>query len=395
MDDTISQDDQQPLPPHPPAPPPPPSDPEPDPAPPEPFDSAFQFTGTWREFAPIAFTNLLLMIVTLGVYRFWATARERRYLWSSTRFIDDRLEWTGTGLELFIGFVIAFFLIGLPLGGVGLLVQTSIFRGHEAIAGLITITVYILVFYMIGVARYRALRYRLSRTWWHGIRGGGEHQGVRYGWSYLWKTIVGNLPAGLLIPWSMCSLWNERWKDMSFGPHRFDADANFSNLMLRFVLCYILPFILFFALMIAAVAAAVAVMFSMRTDMDSGGEPPAIFFVIIVGAVLLGYLIMGIAMLGYLSKFYSVAVGATRLHTLEFGFTARTKDWLKLILGDIGLVLVTLGVGFVFLGYRHWKFFIVHMEAYGEINLDALTQSTTRVSRTGEGLLDAFDVGAI
>ena len=68
-------------------------------------DSAFGFTGTWREFAPIAFTNLLLTIVTLGIYRFWATARERRYLWSRTRFVDEHLEWAGTGMELFLGFL--------------------------------------------------------------------------------------------------------------------------------------------------------------------------------------------------------------------------------------------------------------------------------------------------
>ena len=74
--------------------------------------SAFGFTGSWREFAPIAFSNLLLTIVTLGVYRFWATARERRYLWSRSRFVDERLEWAGTGLELFIGFVIVVLLCG-------------------------------------------------------------------------------------------------------------------------------------------------------------------------------------------------------------------------------------------------------------------------------------------
>ncbi len=47
-------------------------------------EKAFEFNGTWREYAPIAFTNLLLTIVTLGIYRFWATARTRRYLWSLT-----------------------------------------------------------------------------------------------------------------------------------------------------------------------------------------------------------------------------------------------------------------------------------------------------------------------
>ena len=35
------------------------------------------------------------------------------------------------------------------------------------------------------------------------------------------------------------------------------------------------------------------------------------------------------------------------------------------------------------------------MEAYGEINIEELTQSQTILEKHGEGLLDAFDVGAI
>lgn len=69
-------------------------------------DRAVRFTGSWREYQPIAATNALLIICTLGVYRFWAAARQRRYLWSRTEFIDDTLEWTGTGKEMFFGFLI-------------------------------------------------------------------------------------------------------------------------------------------------------------------------------------------------------------------------------------------------------------------------------------------------
>ena len=58
-------------------------------------------------------------------------------------------------------------------------------------------------------------------------------------------------------------------------------------------------------------------------------------------------------------------------------------------------MVLTLGIGFVFLSYRHWKFFVTHMEAGGDILLDELTQSTTATARDGEGLLDAFDIGAI
>src|SRR5215212_11699482 len=69
-------------------------------------DRAVRFTGNWREYLPIAATNALLIIATLGIYRFCATARQRRYLWSRTHVIDDSLEWSGTGKEMFIGFLI-------------------------------------------------------------------------------------------------------------------------------------------------------------------------------------------------------------------------------------------------------------------------------------------------
>lgn len=77
-------------------------------------ESAFAFEGNWREYAPIAFTNLLLTIVTLGIYRFWATARTRRYLWSRSRFVDEHLEWTGTGKELLVGFLLVMALVLVP-----------------------------------------------------------------------------------------------------------------------------------------------------------------------------------------------------------------------------------------------------------------------------------------
>lgn len=120
--------------------------------------SAFTFTGNWREFASIAFTNLLLTIVTLGIYRFWAKARERRYLWSRTRFIDDRLEWTGTGLEMFIGFLIVMAALVPVLLIFQFGVQALILRGEFGLGFLIGGALYAGLFFLFGVAVFRALR---------------------------------------------------------------------------------------------------------------------------------------------------------------------------------------------------------------------------------------------
>lgn len=354
---------------------------------------AFRFTGRWQEFAPIAFTNLLLTVVTLGVYTFWARARTRRYLWSRTVFIDDRLTWTGTGLELFIGYLIAFVLFVVPFGVINLVLQGVMMRGHPGAAGLMVALLYLGILFLFGVARFRALRYRLSRTLWHGIRGGSDAQGVAYGWSYFWRTLVSVLTVYLMTPWSMARLWNERWNAMSFGSLRFRSEARWQPVFARFLLFYVAPVVLFVA--IGALAFMIA---GLGKDLRPGASPSAGLMIAIV-LVALGFYavffgVLGLVAMLFYSAFFREAVGATSLGDLTFGFEARTRDWILLYLGNVALVFVTLGIGTIFVPYRNWAFFIRHLAAYGEIELDSLYQSRTRDPGQGEGLLDAFDVGA-
>lgn len=346
---------------------------------------AFGFSGSWREFAPIAFTNLLLTIVTLGIYSFWARTRERRYLWSRTRFIDDRLEWTGTGLELLIGYLLAMLFFFGPLLALQFGIQALILRGHTGAAVLAFSLIYVLLLYLIGVAIFRALRYRLSRTFWHGIRGGSDDQGFRYGVSYLWRTAVGFIALGLMVPWSMTTLWNRRWGAMSFGPFAFEARSEWTSLIGRYLLCYLIPIVAFGAVGLVVMSYA------------SSGTVPSPEAAIGLGVVffILFYVVLGLIALAYYAAYFREVVGKTTLGTLGFSFEARTLDWLKLMLGNLVLVVLTLGIGYIFVGYRNWSFFVRHMRAYGELHLDAMTQSATRTPGQGEGLLDAFDIGAV
>jgi uncharacterized membrane protein YjgN (DUF898 family) len=338
---------------------------------------AFGFSGTWQSYAPIAFTNLALTIVTLGIYRFWATTRSRQYLWSHTRFIDEPLEWTGTGKELLIGFLLVLALFGLPMLFINFGAQALALQGYGGIAILLTMLAVLAIFYLTGVARFRALRYRLSRTHWHGIRGGSDDKGWGYGLSYIWKSFVGNLAVGLLIPWAMMSLWNERWSKQSYGPYQFQATGSESKAFKRFLLFYLLPIVMLIAGAVAAI----------------GGQNVALGEGVAV-AIIIIYALLGVVALAFYAIFFREAIGGLSLSTLDFRFTARTKDWFKLILGDVALVVLTLGVGMIFLSYRHWKFFIDHLDATGEVHLDALVQSTTAAPGQGEGLADAFDMGA-
>ncbi|KTF68859.1 YjgN family protein [Sphingomonas sp. HT-1] len=350
---------------------------------------AFEFYGTWRDYAPIAFTNLLLTIVTFGLYNFWARTRTRRYLWSQTRFIDERLEWTGTGGELFLGYIVVMAAIFLPLAGVQLLMAGLATRGSpEAIAAALSLffLLYLTLFALGGVAIFRALRYRLSRTFWHGIRGGSDDPGFRFGLSYLWRMAVGILALGLLVPWALVSLWNKRWNAMSFGPFAFVSRGTTNGLIGRYLLFYLMPILLVIAGIAAVVMAA-----------PSGPDPraPGLGFALLFAAFYITFFVLlGLIALSFYSAYFRKVVGALSLGDLEFEFTARTGDWLKLMLGTIALVVCTLGIGSIFIGYRNWAFFVRHLRAYGTLDLDQFTQSTTRAPGQGEGLFDAFDMGA-
>ena len=118
-----------------------------------------------------------LTIVTLGIYRFWARTRLRRYIWSSIRPGGDSFEYTGTGLEKFLGFLIALVVLAVYLGLLQVVLSfigfslwgaiTSEPRGPMDVVTQLgaTYVTGLAVLPLIFFAQYRARRYMLSAPW--------------------------------------------------------------------------------------------------------------------------------------------------------------------------------------------------------------------------------------
>lgn len=352
-------------------------------------DKGIRFTGNWREYLPIAATNALLIICTLGIYRFWAAARQRRYLWSHTQFIDDTLEWTGTGKEMFLGFLLVMCVLVPFFLFFQFLFPALVAHGKIEAAGGIAFLFYIALIYLGGFARFRALRYRLSRTYWHGIRGGSDDPGWNYGGEFLGRIALAAITMWIAWPWAATRLWNARWKAMSFGPLQFRARLDAEGLKLRWALVYLVP--------IGAAAVGAIVFFSILGlgGRQLGAGPMAGVGVAFLLVVLLFYIGIPLMTLNWYAAYYRKAAAATSLGDLDFAFDATTLEWLGLFLGNLALAVVTLGFGITYWGYRNWAFMVRHLHAYGTVDVSALTQSTTRAPREAEGFADAFDVGAI
>ena len=153
----------------------------------------------------LSIANFIYRLFTLGIYDFWARTEVRKRLWSAIRLDGEPLVYTGTGKELFLGFIIVFGLVLLPM----LLLSAGIilvFGPTSPVAQLFPLALYVFIFLLFGVAIYRAQRYRLLRTSWRGIRGSLDGNSWNYGWTYFWTFLLIPLTLGWIIPWRTTKL---------------------------------------------------------------------------------------------------------------------------------------------------------------------------------------------
>ncbi|WP_219702320.1 YjgN family protein [Marinomonas lutimaris] len=70
-----------------------------------------KFNGSGSEYFKIWIVNILLTIITLGLYRPWAKVRTLRYFYGNTELDNANFEYHATGKQLFVSFIIAIALL--------------------------------------------------------------------------------------------------------------------------------------------------------------------------------------------------------------------------------------------------------------------------------------------
>ncbi len=178
------------------------------------------YLGQSGAVAGIALQNALLSLVTLGIYRFWAKTRLRRYFWGNTVFRGERLEYTGRGLELFLGFLVAIVIV-FALVFVSELIVDRVGGPLSPGAAAVQFAQSLLIVFLIFVAIFRARRYRLSRSQWRGIRGGQSGSAVSFALKAMGWGLLFILTLGLAYPVFRTRLMAYQMENTWFGSERF------------------------------------------------------------------------------------------------------------------------------------------------------------------------------
>lgn len=355
---------------------------------------------TWQgspwSLAWLGLFNFLLTLVTLGVYSFWGRTEVRKRLWSMIRINGEPLEYTGTGKELFLGFLVVFAIVILPF--ILVITAAQIWLG-PIFGALALISFYIVIGYLFGVGLYRARRYRLSRTRWRGIRGTLVGSDWGYAWGYFWTGLVSIFTGGWLHPWRTNYLYRRMTNDMRFGDRPFKYDGKAGPLYPAFAMAWVGGIIAYIGIF-AGIFGYMYLKGMMPMPQDDGTmsqpTPPGILDnLTMVGIVIAMVILFSLFAGWYFARVQNVLTAGTQYEGLRFVANAKGPGMIWVFVSNYLLTVLTLGILKPVADARMINYLVDHMAADGILDLAAVAQSQAAMEKRGEGLASAFDLDAI
>ncbi|MBI3992343.1 MAG: DUF898 family protein [Candidatus Lambdaproteobacteria bacterium] len=368
------------------------------------------FRGRLGEMVGLHLVNLLLTLVTLGIYHFWARTRMRRYVWSHLWFDGEQFAYTGRPRELLVGYGKALLLL-VPL--LLLFNLNPVYVNHPLLVALyaaISLAVYGGFIVFGGIAQFGARRYRLSRTRWRNIRFGLGGSALGFGALTLGYALLTAFSAGLYTPFMRHHLAAYQLSRGWFGSARVAYTGTAGPL-----------FRLFIKVWLAAVAFIVAAPFAvglLLATLAPGWLPvaPALVIAAVAVAVIVAWYSYVAGELRYLAAHARLCmpVGTDRAagssatgagsplrapndaraaEGLRFRLTFSGPQFAWMAVSSLALTFGTLGLAFPWVLRRKLDFACRHLDIAGRLDYDAVQQQQDAAPAFGEGLADALDIG--
>jgi uncharacterized membrane protein YjgN (DUF898 family) len=301
----------------------------------------FAFRGHGGEFFGEWLRNILLCVLTLGLYYPWARASILGYLIGNLEADGDRLSYHGSGSELFLGMMKILGIVVVAY--VGLILLAPILPS-PLFAALI-VALYLGTFLLSGFAVLGAFRYRASRTSWRGVRFAVRRETKDFLREFALYALLVFVTLGFALPFFLNWRRGALTRRASFGTGSFGFDGDARSL--------IGPFLL---------------------------------------TVLLSLPTLGLAWVWYDLVQKRHMWNHTTFESARFRLNIETSQWLQFAILNSLLVVLTLGLGWPLAATRYLAFLTDHLTLEGPLDLSAIRAAASDASATGESLADVFDV---
>jgi uncharacterized membrane protein YjgN (DUF898 family) len=302
----------------------------------------FAFMGSGAAFFALVVKNMLLSLVTLGLYLPWAKTERRQYLWQNIDIAGHRLRYHGTGKELFFGYAK---VVGAYLVFIGAPILVSQVLGKTA-GGLVQFALLLALVVVIPYAIWGSRRYLLSRTSWRGVRFRLEPEQGRFARVFLLGYLFTIFSFGLFAP-----VWLNRMHSVSMNATALGTRA-----------------------------------FVYR------GEDKAVFKLALRSLPLI-LLTLGLYYFWYQAKLLRYRTENTWFDGARGELELTGGEIFQLVLLQILALTFSLGLAFPWVTVYSLRFYLARMRFVGPIRYAQIYRADSQGDASADGLADALDVG--
>ncbi len=327
-----------------------------------------EFTGTAREYFGIWITNILLSILTLGIYSAWAKVRTKKYFAHHTLIAETGFDYHAKPLNILKGRVIAVVLYFIY----GLVSQAS-----PVLAFIFLVFIFLATPWII----LQSMRFNLRNT---------SHRGLRFNFVgklseavkiYIFYTLLIIFTLGLILPFLNYRSRSFAINNTCFGLSRFQAQLTARSFYLTY-----LKLMGWMILLAAGFAALLGLAYAVGVGLDLA------LLTSFLPLLLLIFLIVGPG--AYLkASLGKLVYNSTQLENFAFICNWRALDLIWIYGSNFILIVLSFGLLIPWAKIRATNYLVSHMAIRGETNFDHFVAGKIeQLAATGQEIGEFFDV---
>ena len=327
-----------------------------------------EFTGKATEYFGIWITNILLSIITLGIYSAWAKVRTKKYFAHHTLIAESSFDYHAKPLSILKSRIIALVLYFIY----GLVSQASPLLGFILLALVFLATPWIIL---------QSMRFNLRNT---------SHRGLRFNFVgklseavkiYIFYTALIIFTLGLILPFLNYRSRSFAINNTCFGLSRFQAQLTARSFYLTY-----LKLAGWMILVAVASAALLGLAYTVGLGFNLSALtsflPLLLLIVVIVGPG--AYLKVSLGKLVY---------NSTQLENFSFECDWRARDLIWIYGSNFLLIVLSFGLLIPWAKIRSTNYLVGHMAIMGDANFDHFVAGKIeQLAATGQEIGEFFDV---
>ncbi len=335
----------------------------------------FTFTGSANEYFAIWIINILLSIITLGIYSAWAKVRNKQYFYRNTIVADSSFEYSANPINILKGRIIAVLILGLYI------LTVSVFPAFTI--------VFIIIFYLLfPLFILKSLQFNARYSSYRNINFKFNGTLIDSYYYFLLYYLFAVVTLGLALPYVISKQYKFIINNNNYGETNFNFSAKAIDFYKIYfpILISTLPMIGFF------IYGSIIGAFEPGVAQSPTQEIQSLYLAFGVSYIV--FLLSYVFIIAYIrAKLFNLIFNKTNLSNIQFKSSVKTLSILGIMISNGIVSALTMGLMIPWAKIRFAKYYTSNLILTTQNDLEVFTAAEKEKSNSlGDEIGEVFDL---